>query len=105
MAYEHMKSYPRVMARIGTDEPIELCRAKPGKRLDQNEINLYTIELAPCWTWWIEETTKPRDLVGTRPVLVRIGAMIGANTGPRVDPKTEAIEHATSIPPPEAFTP
>ena len=59
--------YPRIMARVGEHEPVELFRcSRPGASLCPKDIAFATRDLSPAWEWWIERTTDRRELVGSR---------------------------------------
>jgi hypothetical protein len=68
----HFNGYPRLMARIGEDSPIELCRAKPGnysRATFECEARSVMKQLTGPWTTWIEHTTSPFYLISARPKL------------------------------------
>jgi len=60
----------RIMARLGTDDPIELFRTPAGQlALTNGDIRTHTSHLGQAWSVWIERRTPERDLVGPRPVI------------------------------------
>ncbi len=57
----------RIMARIGTDEPIEIARYKD-RPVSDADWNQHTRELSPIWEVWRESRTPDTWLVGERPI-------------------------------------
>lgn len=54
----------RIMARIGTDEPIELARFD--RHIHPHDLAYWRKEMSPIWKVWAEKRTPDFHFIGRR---------------------------------------
>lgn len=54
----------RIMARLGTDDPVELMRAN--RLYQQSDWNHCTRDLSPEWVCWVEQPIPDRNTITPR---------------------------------------